>query len=161
LNCFKDLGAGGARKMRHAPICRPWKMSVLDEPLRFDPSPTHVAPGKVTLVGAGPGNPELLTVKADRLIRQATLVLYDFLVGDEVLALLPPRAERICVGKRAGHHSFDQGAIVELAAAGTVGTAASHPIVHLRPRRQAQGWPPPRAVRGGCISAVQAAASCR
>lgn len=77
--------------------------------------------GTVWLVGAGPGDPELLTRKAERLIGRAEIVFYDALVGPEILALCE-RAEQVSVGKRAGRHSKDQGAIdrllVEAALAG-------------------------------------------
>ena len=80
------------------------------------------ARGKVWLVGAGPGDPELLTVKAARLLASARVVLYDLLVADAVMALLPPRAHRICVGKRDRRHSLPQEQInallVQLGAAG-------------------------------------------
>lgn len=95
-------------------------MSVIGEPLLFEaghrraPGAALPMPGKVSLVGAGPGDPELLTVKALRAIQQAGLVLYDALVGEEVLALLPPGAERIDVGKRAGQHALSQSAIITL-----------------------------------------------
>lgn len=58
--------------------------------------------GKVFLVGAGPGDPELLTLKALRAIERADLVLYDDLVSEAVLALVPPAALAVSVGKRAG-----------------------------------------------------------
>lgn len=64
--------------------------------------------GRVTLVGTGPGDPELLTVRALRLIEQAEVALFDSLVAPEILALLPPDAERIYVGKRRGNHSMRQ-----------------------------------------------------
>jgi len=56
----------------------------------------------VALVGAGPGDPDLLTVGAARLIEEAEVVVHDALIGDEVLQLIPPRTERIDVGKRPG-----------------------------------------------------------
>lgn len=65
-------------------------------------------PGKVWLVGAGPGDPELLTLKAARLLAKADVVLYDHLVGDAVLAMLPPESLRISVGKEEGRHTFPQ-----------------------------------------------------
>jgi uroporphyrin-III C-methyltransferase len=67
-----------------------------------------IAPGEVWLVGAGPGDPDLLTRKAERLIRAASIVFYDALVGPGVLALIPPHVTRVPVGKRSGRHSKDQ-----------------------------------------------------
>jgi uroporphyrin-III C-methyltransferase len=64
--------------------------------------------GKVYLVGAGPGDPELLTVKAVRLLRAADVVLYDDLVAPEILALASPAAELKNVGKRCGHKAIRQ-----------------------------------------------------
>ena len=84
--------------------------------------PDDFAPGTVWLVGAGPGDPELLTMKAVRLIERADIIFYDALVGDGVLALIPADTERVSVGKRSGRHSKDQRTIdallVEAAAAG-------------------------------------------
>jgi uroporphyrin-III C-methyltransferase/precorrin-2 dehydrogenase/sirohydrochlorin ferrochelatase len=70
--------------------------------------------GEVFLVGTGPGDPDLLTVKALRLIGEAEVVLYDNLVSEEILALVPATAERIYVGKRRSDHAMRQEAINEL-----------------------------------------------
>ncbi|MDV3455765.1 uroporphyrinogen-III C-methyltransferase [Sphingomonas sp. HF-S4] len=68
-------------------------------------------PGDVWLVGAGPGDPDLLTRKAERLLRTASIVFYDALVGPGVLALIPEQVRLVPVGKRSGRHSKDQSAI--------------------------------------------------
>ncbi len=72
------------------------------------------APGTVTLVGAGPGDPELLTLKAVKALQAASLVLYDHPVSPAVLAFLPPDAERVYVGKESSRHTLPQGDIIEL-----------------------------------------------
>ena len=69
--------------------------------------------GLVSLVGAGPGDPELLTVRALKRLREAHLVLNDALVPADLLALAPT-AQRFYVGKRAGRHSIDQEGIHRL-----------------------------------------------
>lgn len=76
-----------------------------------------MAPGKagiVHLVGAGPGDPELLTLKAARLLAAAEVVVYDRLVGEGVLALAGPGAELIYVGKERANHFMRQTEINEL-----------------------------------------------
>ncbi len=70
--------------------------------------------GKVYLLGAGPGDVDLLTVKAWRLLKSADVVLYDALVSEDILALIPSNAEKIKVGKRAGKHSAAQSEINRL-----------------------------------------------
>ena len=62
--------------------------------------------GRVTLVGAGPGDAELLTLKAARVLAQARLVLYDNLVSPEVMAHIPAEAELIYVGKKSRNHAL-------------------------------------------------------
>jgi uroporphyrin-III C-methyltransferase len=64
--------------------------------------------GTVHLVGAGPGDPGLLTLRAAELIAAADVLVYDHLVGPPILDLAPARCERICVGKQAGHHTMRQ-----------------------------------------------------
>jgi len=64
--------------------------------------------GEIILVGAGPGDAGLLTLRGLQVIQQADVVLYDHLVSDEVLDLVRRDAERICVGKRANAHSVSQ-----------------------------------------------------
>jgi uroporphyrin-III C-methyltransferase len=70
--------------------------------------------GKVFLVGAGPGDPELLTLKAAKALRSADVVLHDELVSAEILALIPSRVDLINVGKRAGQKSVPQEKINQL-----------------------------------------------
>ena len=68
----------------------------------------------VNLVGAGPGDPDLLTVKAQRLIGQIDVVVYDKLVSEPILALFPPAVELIFAGKQASNHYMPQAEINEL-----------------------------------------------
>jgi uroporphyrin-III C-methyltransferase len=79
-------------------------------------------PGSVALVGAGPGDPELLTLKALRFIEYADVVVYDNLVGRGILEMIPVGVERIYVGKKAARHVLPQEEIsrllLELARAG-------------------------------------------
>ena len=70
--------------------------------------------GRVTLVGAGPGDPELLTLKAVRALQSADVILFDDLVSDEVLELARREAKRMLVGKRGGRQSCRQDDINDL-----------------------------------------------
>lgn len=67
--------------------------------------------GKVYLVGSGPGDPELLTVKARRLIDNANVIIYDQLPGKRILETMPENAEKIDAGKFAGDHRLTQSEI--------------------------------------------------
>ncbi len=71
-------------------------------------------PGKVYLVGAGPGHPELLTVKAVKLLEASDVIIYDRLIQEEILALAKPSAERIYLGKSVGIHESRQEEICEM-----------------------------------------------
>ena len=64
--------------------------------------------GKVYLIGAGPGDPDLLTMKAHRLLTAADVVLYDRLVGEQIIAMIPETAEKLYVGKAKSLHSLPQ-----------------------------------------------------
>ncbi|HZZ68808.1 MAG TPA: uroporphyrinogen-III C-methyltransferase [Phenylobacterium sp.] len=66
------------------------------------------AAGEVWLVGAGPGDPELLTLKALKVLQKADVVVHDGLVSDEILDLSPQAARRISVAKRKSRHSYSQ-----------------------------------------------------
>ena len=70
--------------------------------------------GKVYLVGAGPGDPGLLTLKAKAILEQADVVIYDALVSAEILQFIPPQAIRIDAGKRRGRHSLLQSETTQL-----------------------------------------------
>ncbi|GAA4788493.1 uroporphyrinogen-III C-methyltransferase [Olivibacter ginsenosidimutans] len=69
---------------------------------------------KITLVGAGPGDPELLTLKGLKALQSADVVLYDALVGEELLNFVPAHATKVYVGKRSGEHSYSQDAVNRL-----------------------------------------------
>ncbi len=65
-------------------------------------------PGKVYLVGAGPGDPGLLTIKGKAVLQRADCVVYDFLANEELLLLTPGPCEKVYAGKRAGRHAMTQ-----------------------------------------------------
>lgn len=74
---------------------------------------SHKSP-RVTLVGAGPGDPELITVKGINAIKSADVILYDALVSAQILELIPSGIPALSVGKRSGSHTFSQEDINEL-----------------------------------------------
>lgn len=81
--------------------------------------------GKVYLVGAGPGDPGLFTLKGKTLLEHADVVIYDALVSHAILGMINPQAEKINAGKRRGRHSKAQSETTEL----LLEKAQTHPIV--------------------------------
>jgi uroporphyrin-III C-methyltransferase len=81
--------------------------------------------GKVYLVGAGPGDPGLLTLKAKSLLEHADVVVYDALISPAILAMIDPQAQRIDAGKRRGKHSLLQEETTQL----LIDHAQVHPVV--------------------------------
>jgi uroporphyrinogen III methyltransferase/synthase len=73
-----------------------------------------VSGGRVWLVGAGPGDPKLLTIRGLEALRQADVVVFDRLVDRRLLDEAPPTALRLFAGKRSGHHALPQGTINEI-----------------------------------------------
>lgn len=82
----------------------------LQKNIEPDTAPASAA-GMVHIVGAGPGPADLLTLRALDRIQRAQVVIHDRLIGTDVLALVPPEAERFCVGKARGEHSVEQAQI--------------------------------------------------
>ena len=93
------------------------------------PTQTTAMPGIVYLVGAGPGAPDLLTLRALRLLESCDLILHDDLVPDEVLALAGPQAQIVSVGKRCGQPRITQQGIHELM---IEGARANRSVVRLK-----------------------------
>jgi uroporphyrin-III C-methyltransferase len=87
--------------------------------------PDRATIGKVYLVGAGPGDPGLLTIKGKMLLESADVVIYDALVSAEILAFISPHAEQINAGKRMGMHSLLQNETTDL----LIAKAREHAVV--------------------------------
>lgn len=123
--------------------------------------------GTVTLVGAGPGDPNLLTIGALKTLQAAQVILYDHLVSAEVLALAPASANRICVGKKGYGRSCKQesinGLMVGLALSGwrVVRLKAGDPLIFARMEEEVEALQtagiPFEVIPG--ISAAQGAAA--
>jgi uroporphyrin-III C-methyltransferase len=88
--------------------------SLINHPSLLTSTKAVLNTGEVALVGAGPGDPELLTLRALRFIQQAEVTIYDRLVSQEILDLLPPNSEKFYVGKKQAKHSVPQDKINEL-----------------------------------------------
>ncbi|TYT26938.1 uroporphyrinogen-III C-methyltransferase [Luteimonas viscosa] len=107
---------GLLRSRRHIEAERAFDLALTED------GHSTTARGRVALVGAGPGDPGLLTLRALRLLNEADVILHDSLASEDVLQLARRDAQRIAVGKRAGHHATPQADInallVEHATAG-------------------------------------------
>jgi uroporphyrin-III C-methyltransferase len=93
---------------------RPLRWREPEGPQGAGAGPGGVRRGQVALVGAGPGDPELLTLRAARLIMEAEVLVFDHLVAADILALARPDAEHIYVGKESGSHTLPQARINQL-----------------------------------------------
>jgi uroporphyrin-III C-methyltransferase / precorrin-2 dehydrogenase / sirohydrochlorin ferrochelatase len=90
------------------------RLPLYSEKAKVHDSTPLAAGGKVFLVGAGPGDPELITVKGLKILRSAEVVLYDALVNSQLLSFAPESSEKYYVGKRSGVHCMRQEEINEL-----------------------------------------------
>ncbi len=102
--CAADLILAGDERLAHAHL----------EQMLANQSQTPQRPGTVYLIGAGPGDPELLTLKALRLLKSADVILHDGLMGPNVLALARREAHLISVAKTKGQHAKTQAEINRL-----------------------------------------------
>jgi uroporphyrin-III C-methyltransferase / precorrin-2 dehydrogenase / sirohydrochlorin ferrochelatase len=131
LGTSRDLlrASGGdpeaSKAVLHHLASRPMFERFLEQTRTHESKANRPAMGTVYLVGAGPGDPELLTVKATRLLQQADIVFHDSLVSREVLQLIGAKAEVIDIGKRCGQKLLTQEEINAL----LVSAAASHKTV--------------------------------
>jgi uroporphyrinogen III methyltransferase / synthase len=82
--------------------------SPIPDPRSLTPGSQSPSPGKVYLVGAGPGDPDLITWKGRRVLERADAILFDHLASDTLVALAPPAAERVYVGKKKSAHAYTQ-----------------------------------------------------
>ena len=99
-----------------APAGHPALAEAASRGILASPLPARARAGRASLVGAGPGSAGMLTLRAAELIRSADVVLFDKLVGPDVLAMARPDARMIDVGKRCGRHAMSQAAINALIA---------------------------------------------
>jgi uroporphyrin-III C-methyltransferase/precorrin-2 dehydrogenase/sirohydrochlorin ferrochelatase len=107
------LPRSAARRAQRKVPDQPWRTAETGSDTRPRAS-CGARHGKVYLVGGGPGDPELLTLRAARLLADADVVVYDALVGSDVVRMIGGDAQRIYVGKHAGRHTLPQAEINDL-----------------------------------------------
>lgn len=94
-----------------------WFSTVVDIPKNLSKEqPSSSKSGEVYLIGAGPGDADLITLKGWQILERSDVVLYDYLVAPELINRLPKTIERIFVGKKCGQHSMNQKEICQLLA---------------------------------------------
>lgn len=108
------LGRALALKLEWTYSSRPGKRENMGETTRSRDVRQIPPLGKVYLVGSGPGDAGLMTLRGRKLLEQADAVIYDALAGDAVLGWIPEGARKVDVGKRSGHHSKKQEEILEI-----------------------------------------------
>jgi uroporphyrin-III C-methyltransferase len=125
--------------------------------------PTEMGPGNVYLVGTGPGDPTLLTIRAVQLMQSADVILYDRLVSDDILRLVSPSALMVYVGKHSGLHTRTQEEIHRLLLAFSQSGATvlrlkgGDPYVYGRGGEEVQ-YLKSRGIKVHCIPGITAAA---
>jgi uroporphyrin-III C-methyltransferase len=114
MNLLWDLSSNHTWRLLKRSLLNPFISFGNDSTIQKVSSAAQGRKGHVYLIGAGPGDAELLTLKAVRLMQEADVVLYDWLVSEEILSLIPATTEKLFVGKRAGKHSMKQEVICDL-----------------------------------------------
>lgn len=114
MNLFWDVSTHDTWRVLKRSVQKPFSLFSSSSVLETRTAWAKSEKGHVYLIGSGPGDAELLTIKAVRLIQEADVILYDWLVSEDILALIPASTKKLFVGKRAGEHSMKQDDICDL-----------------------------------------------